>query len=1023
MATVHNVLSEQFYRWEQRGRGWQTFDHPVAPEPPFVPFRFTPPPATVDDGRRPTVLSSLVQGLSRSLATQPEPTPVLPEESEPEPDVFERQPLTELQISLPQDFDSPGHAFGHFLQSVSLCREPLSFELIGLHDRMAAQVAVDHVDLPLVRKQLQAFFPDMTVTESENSLASAWKDSADGDTAIVEFGLAREFMLPLATSKLDPFIGIVAALSGLHPGEMALFQVLFEPVRHPWAESISRTLNDGDANPIFVNEPELTKAGEEKAAQSLYAAVVRIATRATDFDRAWAVARDLASALRVFAHPTGNELIPLRNDNYPFDAHETDVLRRQSRRSGMILTLEELLGFVHVPSVEVPRLARQSTKTKAAPKELQSGLLLGYNTHAGQAAEVRLSTDQRVEHMHIIGASGTGKSTLLFNLIRQDIEAGEGVAVLDPHGDLIDRLLGIVPEERFSDVIVFDPSDEEYSIGFNVLSAHSDLEKNLLASDLVSVFERLSTSWGDQMGSVLRNAILASLESKRGGTLADMRRFLLETEFRNEFLQTVTDPEIVYYWRKGFPQLSGNKSIGPVLTRLETFLAPKPIRYMVSQTVNRLDFAQIMDASKIFLAKLSQGQIGKENSFLLGSLLVAKFQQSAMGRQAQRAEARRPFWLYIDEFHHFITPSMAEILTGARKYRLGLILAHQELRQLERDKEVASAALSACTRVVFRVGDADARALGSGFAFFEAKDLQNLETFQAICRVEKAANDFNLTVRLPEDEDPVEAPERRRRVITFSREKYGTSRTDVEAILAKRMEPLVPPTPSSPRLSKPVRVEAPAIVPHVSETPKPSEVPKPTPAGKEQPVTVPTTPAAPRDLGRGGAQHKAIQERLQTEAHALGFLAGVESQVDRKSLEAADLVLRRDDLAIAVEINVTNTIDHEFGNVKKCLAAGFNRVAVVSSDHKRLEQIASAVRAGLNAEAASRVSFGTPDEFIFALKRLAAEQISDSPEVPTERIVRGYKVRRHVPKLTPEERKAKENTALRAIAEAMKRRL
>jgi len=163
------------------------------------------------------------------------------------------------------------------------------------------------------------------------------------------------------------------------------------------------------------------------------------------------------------------------------------------------------------------------------------------------------------------------------------------------------------------------------------------------------------------MGSVLQNAILAFLESSIGGSLADMRRFLADPGYRAQFLKTVRDPEVVFYWKKTFPQLTGNRSIGPVLTRLGTFLSPKSIRYMVSQPVNRLDFANILDSGGIFLAKLPQGQIGRENAFLLGSLLVAKFQQTAMSRQRMVQEARRDFWLSIDEFHNFITPSMAEI--------------------------------------------------------------------------------------------------------------------------------------------------------------------------------------------------------------------------------------------------------------------------------------------------------------------------------------------------------------------------
>src|SRR5438445_4285135 len=242
----------------------------------------------------------------------------------------------------------------------------------------------------------------------------------------------------------------------------------------------------------------------------------------------------------------------------------------------MLLNVEELLGFVHLPSAEVPHLSRALTRTKAAPV-ISAGLLLGENVHRGKTMEVRLSADQRVRHTHIVGASGTGKSTLLFNLIRQDIECGEGVALLDPHGDLVERVLGIIPNHRIEDVILVDPSDTDFPIGFNILSAHSDFEKNLIASDLVSVFQRLSTSWGDQMGSVLRNAILAFLESSQGGTIADVRRFLIEPAFRNEFLKTVQGAELLYYWQKGFPQLSGNRSIGPILTRLETFLSPKPI--------------------------------------------------------------------------------------------------------------------------------------------------------------------------------------------------------------------------------------------------------------------------------------------------------------------------------------------------------------------------------------------------------------------------------------------------------------
>ncbi len=1032
MSRLDEQLSEQFHQWEQRGRGWRVFDQPVYPEPPFRPFygHYRPETQIVDDGRRPTVLSSFIQRLSSKLSTEPTPPPVITEvEEEPEPKPLIRDSLVELQTSLPAKLDINAEAFEQFLRNLALCYEPIAFELFGTAGRVKVQFAAHPSNAPLVRRQLQAHFPDATFLAREGALETAWDSCTGDEMLVVEFGLEREFMFPLATDKLDPFIGIIGALSELQSGDLGLFQVLFQPVQEQWVESIVNSVTHADGKPFFVNLPELMKAAENKVTSSLYAVVVRIATKAATFERALEIARDLAGSLRVFANPQGNALIPLRNDNYPFDDHIDDVLRRQSRRSGMILNSDELIGFVHLPSsaVRSPALARDSGKTKAAPAIARSptGILLGNNNYAGETVPVRLTPEQRVRHTHIIGASGTGKSTLLFNLIHDDIQNGQGVAVLDPHGDLVDKVLGIIPPHRIADVVLVDPSDVEYSIGFNILSAHSDLEKDLLASDLVSVFERLSTSWGDQMNSVLQNAILAFLESDRRGTVADMRRFLIEPAFRNEFLKSVKDSEIVYYWKKSFPHLSGNKSIGSILTRLDTFLAKKPIRHMVSQPENKLDFAHIMDSGKIFLAKLPEGLLGKENSHLLGTLLVSKFQQMAMSRQAQQIAARRDFWVYIDEFANFITPSMAEILSGARKYRIGLTLAHHELHQLQRNPEVASAVMShPFTRIVFRVGDEDARKLGDGFSFFEARDLKNLETGQAIARVERSDFDFNLTVPLPETQDEAEASNRRQEVITASREKYGTPRAQVEAMLRQARESERPdsqpkktemphepvPVPKPPTLTVTVPVSPPLIT---VET-KVADVPKATDSEKDKVVAAGSRPS--RDLGKGGAQHQAIQRRIKAAAETLGF----HSVIERPVLDgqgSVDLFLERSGQVIACEISVTTTIDHEVGNVVKCLKAGVQKVAVICLDEERLQKIAAAISGSLGSEAAARVSYYLPDQFIADLKTLPLPVAKDS--VTTRQ---GYKVKRSAPKLTLDEQRQREDIANRAMAEAMRPR-
>jgi len=1022
MPTVSHDFSDQFHRWEQRTRGHLVFPHPVTPEPPFVAFpgHRLRKARDIDDGRRPTHLSSLVQ---RFWSKPSAPVPEEPEE-EQAPTLFEREPLIEFPLLLPADFDPRKSDGQNFIRSLAVCQEPVAFELIGTVDRVTAQIVVSAADQEHLQQQLQAVFPEVVSVPSQGKLEAAW-GSAGPVAAVVELGLANESVRLLAGTDHDLFVAMVGAMSDFKSDELGAFQVIWQPVTEKWSESLVRSVTDNSGKAFFVNAPELADAARRKTSLPLYAAVLRLAACSSDIDRTWEILRKLASGFQSFSNPNGNELVPLHNDGYPYDAHVEDFVRRQSRRSGMLLNADEFVGFVHLPSsaVRSKKFLRQLEKSKPAPISAtrEGGLLLGINEHAGQRREVRLTADQRVRHMHVVGASGTGKSTLLFNLIRQDIESGQGVGVLDPHGDLIDRILGIIPSSRMDDVVLLDPGDEEFSVGFNILSAHSELEKNLLASDLVSVFQRLSTSWGDQMGVVLNNAIRAFLESDKGGTLADLRRFLLEPAFRNHFLNTVRDPDIVYYWKVGFAQLSGNKSIGPVMTRLETFLSPKPIRYMVSQAQNRLDFAQILDGGKIFLAKLSQGAIGRENSSLLGSLLMAKFQQVVMSRQSQQEANRRDFWLYLDEFHNFITPSTAEILTGARKYHLGLALAHQELRQLQRDSEVASTVLaSPYTRICFRVGDQDARTLASGFTLFEARDLQNLSTGQAVCRVERADYDFNLTVSLPEMPADDVASERRRQAVMASREKYAMPRAAVEAEIRARAEASDPRKPET-AAAKAKPVEASPAEPQESAVPAektaiPTNAPPPIPEDKPVRVKKPR-PTAPAIMGLGGAQCIAVRNRIEQCAIELGFGFAVEVQVFGGAGKV-DFVLSRTGQTLACELSVTQTIDYEVGNVAKCIAAGFKQIVMIAVSEAKLRNLETAIRNSLGAESAAFVSFFLPDAFLAYLRKLPPPK----PVGPEVKKVLGYNKKTTYDDDSPEGVKATEDRMIRLMGEIVRRK-
>jgi hypothetical protein len=501
------------------------------------------------------------------------------------------------------------------------------------------------------------------------------------------------------------------------------------------------------------------------------------------------------------------------------------------------------------------------------------------------------------------------------------------------------------------------------------------------------------------------------------------------------------------------------------LARLQDFFSRESIRNMVSQPENKLDFAEIMDSGKIFLARLPKG-LGNENSSLLGTLLISKFQQIAMARQSQEMSARKDFWIYIDEFANFITPSMAEILSEARKYRVGLILAHHQLHQLHSSPEVASAVMAhPCTRIVFRVEDDDAKKLSDGFESFESRHLKTLEKFHALVRVERNDFDFNLAIRKPELPDKPEADNRRAEVIARSRAKYATPRAKVEAAWLANLRgdkpkpppdassgppPPKPPTPPAP--PAPVAVQPPVVTPQLSELPKVAEVPKaaePPPLVEiKQPVTVelpevtvsgkekagvavqktPIEPAAvseisePKLPGRGKARHKSIQKRIKEEGIKHGFHAEIEKQLAKGSMEAADVVMRRGHIDIAVEIAVESTREHEFQNVTKCLAAGFSRIAVVSTGRKFLEYIAADVQGALGPEVAAKVGYYTPDEFIDELRKLASE--CEQPPAPEPMALKdkrhGFEIERKFPRQTLGEQKTTQKGIHQVIQNALK---
>ena len=996
MEHFYQHFYEQFLDWDRLGRGClHVASSPVELEPPFRPFSgyHIPQPEASDDGLRHTFISRALEGLSNRTVTE--------EQTENEDEVqyafefFERGEVSEITALFPPNFEPDSGTTLALFQQVRECSEAIALEILGTESSVVFQFCCGQTDSDFLSNLLRAYFPDAVIQISAGRLDSALTRANPEFGQVIEFGLAHPFAFPLARADVDPYVAIVAALSELQKDEVAVFQVLFSPAGYPWQEGLLASVLDVEGNPHPWCQDDLVKYSVEKSRSQLFSTVVRLGVATSEYDRIWPILTDLASPFHLFTSEEGNHLVPLvceDEEEYGLDEQWFDLLRRQSRRFGMLLTLEELHGLAHFPtaSVRSPKLERNVGGTRLAPANVldQEGLYIGINEHQGESHSIFLSRKQRIRHTHIIGSSGTGKSNLLYNMIVDDILNDQGLMVLDPHGDLVDAVMACIPDDRVDDVVVLDPSDETASIAFNILSAHSDAERTILASDLVSVFERLSTSWGDQMAILLRNGILAFLESDLPGTLSDLRQFLIDEEFREEFLQSVNNPDILFYWQKTFPQFASKSSIGAVVTRLETFLAPKPVNYVVSQERSTLDFADILDSGKILLCRLSQGMIGRENASLFGSLLIAKLQQTVMARAHQGEELRRDFWCYVDEFQNFATPSMSEILTEARKYRLGLILAHQNLAQLQKQQEVAQTILSEShVRIAFRVGDHDAKSLASGFANFEAKDIQSLDTGKALVRAGRSDHDFNVAVPLRERPPREESKTRQSLITERSRERYSTPRHIIEE---RRMLQLKEAAIESISEAKPA-----SSISLSSETLSDTEPQSSSPSSELS--------------GKGGTEHKMIQQQIREIAQSAGYFTEIEKHLGAG--RSIDVAAENAERSIACEVSLSGKVEADMDSIRKCLDAGYDQVLVICSNPHRRKRIRKACPNSFSEEETQKID-------VIPLSKVGTFFPKETSLLKDDQSVtrRGFRVIRKFSGASTEADKEQEAKALQTIA-------
>ncbi len=549
-------------------------------------------------------------------------------------------------------------------------------------------------------------------------------------------------------------------------------------------------------------------AAVSKVAKHLFNVTIRICYLPTTLDtsdeEAAIKVREIAGSFKQFDVPYINSFA----EHELLEGAEAYLVgKNRSLHGDMVLNTEELATLYHLPhmSVATPNMqwvrSRKLEPPLNLPMPTNDGAtissdpsnasnptaitMLGATNFRGIRQEFGIKQIDRRRHMYVIGKTGQGKSTLLENMIYSDIQAGKGVAVIDPHGDLAEKVLDFVPSHRTNDVILIDPSDVDFPVAFNMLENIDPTYNSIVTSGLIGVFKKLyAESWGPRLEHILRNTIRALLDYPNT-TMLGITRILQDADYRKKIVRKITDPVVLSFWKNEFEKLDPKlriEAISPILNKVGQFLSSPIIRNIVGQPKSSFSLRFAMDKKKIVIINLSKGKIGEDTSSLLGSMLITKFQLDAMSRANIPENQREDFYLYVDEFQNFATESFATILSEARKYRLNLTMANQYIAQMP--EEVRDAVFGNVGSLTsFQVGYDDAEAIAGQFGGDETMitDLVALNMGNTYLRLlidGQPTPVFSMTTFPPQPLSPEEG--RREKILKFCRERYSTPRDVVE---------------------------------------------------------------------------------------------------------------------------------------------------------------------------------------------------------------------------------------------------
>jgi hypothetical protein len=725
--------------------------------------------------------------------------------------------------------------------------------LLGRTDQMAFEIVVHdklvhfYVTMPrevkeLVEQQLSAIYPDAHMEEMEDYNIFSPTSVTLGSYLV----LKRENAFPIKTYRKldkDPLNNLTNVLAKIPEGEGAAFQFLLRPAPHGWSArgvTIARRMQEGMSLDEAVRgkkhgkgnawaeaagfgsksgqdqlnrpepqrqlsplEQEVVKGLEEKASKAGMEVCIRLVASGNNAASAQTTLANMLNAFSQFnVYEYGNSFVkavpPSKNKLL-----RHFIYRSFDEKYKIVMNAEELASLFHLPTPwsDTPNIKWLGARRAPAPANVPSGpddggqVQLGFNTYRGVKSPVWIKQPDRQRHMYIIGKSGSGKSELISSLAIQDIQAGRGVAVVDPHGDLVDKILSNVPRERIDDVVYFCPADIDRPMGLNMLEAKDESLKDFAVQEMIAIFYKLfpPEMIGPMFEHNMRNVMLTLMSDPESpGTIAEIPRMFSDEDYQKSWVAKVKDPVVRSFWENEMAKTSDfhkSEMLGYLISKVGRFVENEMMRNIIGQQRSSFDFRELMDQQKIFLCNLSKGRTGDVNAELLGLIIVSKLQMAALGRADMPEEQRKDFYLYIDEFQNFITDSIATILSEARKYRLDLIIAHQYIGQLVKnnDTKIRDAVFgNVGTMFTARIGPEDVDTLEKVYSpEFTGYDLINSDKFtwyvkMIVDNAQLKPFTLNFTPPPKGDREFLEAMKE------LSRLKYGRDRALVEAEILER---------------------------------------------------------------------------------------------------------------------------------------------------------------------------------------------------------------------------------------------